>query len=167
MMYIISAPQSYKGETATHPYHILPKYPKIAWDLHTKMCLKNCTRHLREALRQKKCVAYLLDQIFIRPFEKRSFYFMPFSVRPSVRLSVRSTVCKPFSFPDNSSYTFLSDDAKTLWIVSLGCGAAHFVSGYQSVWLCRSYCLWRLKTWTWFPDNSSYITYPVKLEVSE
>ena len=94
MIYIIGAPQSYKGKTATHPYHILPKYPQnsIRAELHTKICLKNCTRYLREALRQKKCVAYLLDQIFIRPFEKRSFCVMPFSVRPSVCLSVRPSV---------------------------------------------------------------------------
>ena len=39
MICIISAPQSYKGETATHPYHILPKYPKnsIRAELHAKM----------------------------------------------------------------------------------------------------------------------------------
>ena len=36
MIYIISTPQSYKGVIersagpATHPYHVLPKYPKLA-----------------------------------------------------------------------------------------------------------------------------------------
>ena len=32
----------------------------------------------------------------IRPFEKRSYYVIPLYVRPSVRLSVRPSVFKPF-----------------------------------------------------------------------
>ena len=105
MIYNISAPQSYKGETATHPYHILPKYPKnsIRAELHTTIYLKNCTRYLREALRP--------DQILYAHLKNGRIMLCPSaSVRPSVRLSVclsvRPTVCKPFSFPDNSSYSF-------------------------------------------------------------
>ena len=54
MIYIISAPQSYKDCHTSLPY--ITKIPQnsIRAELHTKMCLKNCTRHLREALRQKK-----------------------------------------------------------------------------------------------------------------
>ena len=36
--------------------------------------------------------------IFILPFEKRSYYVIPLGVRPSVRLSVRPSVCKLFRF---------------------------------------------------------------------
>ena len=36
--------------------------------------------------------------LFIRPFEKRSYYVIPLGVRLSVRLSVRPSVCKVFRF---------------------------------------------------------------------
>ena len=32
------------------------------------------------------------DSLFIRPFEKRSYYVIPLGIRPSVRLSVRPSV---------------------------------------------------------------------------
>ena len=48
--------------------------------------------------------------IIIRPFEKRSYYFIPLDVRPSDRLSVRPDV--NFSFPDNSSYSLRSIELK-------------------------------------------------------
>ena len=143
MIYSISPPQSYKVETATHPYHILPKYPQniIRAELHTKMCLKYCTRNLREALRQKNVWHISLTRFLYAHLKNGRFMLCPSaSVRPSVCLSVRPTVCKPFRFRITRPTVFI-DDAKTLWIVSLGCGAAHFVSGLQSVWLCRSYCL--------------------------
>ena len=141
MIYIISAPQNYKGETATHPYHILPKYPKIAQEpsCTQKMCLKNCTSHLREAYEKNVWHISLTRFLYTHLKNGRFMLCLSASVRPSVCLSVRPSV-KLFRFRITRP-TVLSDDAKTLWIVSLGCGAAHFVSGLQSVWLCRSYCL--------------------------